>query len=86
MKRFILLASFVALILAACTPVQQRDYTLAVDPYIGSGGHGHVFVQRKWLAASTLWSKLVLTANVTLLLTQSILTLNISNILSLRSI
>lgn len=44
MKRFILLASFVALILAACTPVQQRDYTLAVDPYIGSGGHGHVFV------------------------------------------
>ena len=30
--------------LAACSPVQQKDYVSLVDPYIGSGGHGHVFV------------------------------------------
>ena len=31
-----------ALLLASCS--KEKDYTAFVDPYIGSGGHGHVFV------------------------------------------
>ncbi|MEG2527895.1 MAG: GH92 family glycosyl hydrolase [Mucinivorans sp.] len=37
---FALLACF----LLACTPKVEKDYTQFVDPLIGSGGHGHVFV------------------------------------------
>ncbi len=37
---FILLA---ALALSGCCG-EEKDYTAMVDPYIGSGGHGHVFV------------------------------------------
>ena len=33
-----------ALILAACTPKTTESLTQYVDPRIGSGGHGHVFV------------------------------------------
>ena len=31
--------------LTACTPVEQTtvDYTVYVDPFIGTGGHGHTF-------------------------------------------
>ena len=34
------------LLLSACTlgAFAQKDYTAYVDPLIGSGGHGHVFV------------------------------------------
>lgn len=39
------LSAFAALLLAwACTSPQQTDYTQYVDPMIGSGFHGHVFV------------------------------------------
>lgn len=38
-----ILAAMAALALS-CTAEQQKDYTAYVDPYIGSGGHGHVFV------------------------------------------
>ena len=42
MKRFAFLAILMALVFASCG--KQKDYTALVDPYIGSGGHGHVFV------------------------------------------
>ena len=31
--------------LAACAPAEQTtvDYTVYVDPFIGTGGHGHTF-------------------------------------------
>lgn len=32
-----------ALILNSCTPSVQKDYTLFVNPFIGTGGHGHTF-------------------------------------------
>ena len=32
------------LLFAACTSTQQEDLTAYVNPLIGSGGHGHVFV------------------------------------------
>lgn len=44
MRRLTLTAAFAALAFAACNPAQEKDYTALVDPYIGSGGHGHVFV------------------------------------------
>ena len=34
-------AALAAITVAACS---GTDYTVKVDPYIGSGGHGHVFV------------------------------------------
>lgn len=42
MKKVIIAAS-AALVLAGCAG-SQPDYAAYVDPYIGSGGHGHVFV------------------------------------------
>ena len=42
MKRIALLATLMALVFTSCG--KQKDYTALVDPYIGSGGHGHVFV------------------------------------------
>ena len=34
-----------ALLLGACSqPVADNDFTRFVDPKIGTGGHGHVFV------------------------------------------
>lgn len=44
MKKTFLLAVFTALTAVACTTSEQKDYAQFVDPYIGSGGHGHVFV------------------------------------------
>ncbi|MEG1037621.1 MAG: GH92 family glycosyl hydrolase [Mucinivorans sp.] len=41
MKQIFALA---ACFLLACTPRIVKDYTQFVDPMIGSGGHGHVFV------------------------------------------
>ena len=41
MKKLALLAISVVALLTSCG---QKDYTAFVDPYIGSGGHGHVFV------------------------------------------
>lgn len=43
MKFLKLMAAVAFAALVSCSP-QQRDYTALVDPYIGSGGHGHVFV------------------------------------------
>ena len=42
MKKHHLLAA--ALLLSACTAPQEESLTQFVDPRIGSGGHGHVFV------------------------------------------
>ena len=41
MKKILLLAT--AAVLAACTTSQleEKDYTVFVDPFIGTGGHGH---------------------------------------------
>ncbi len=44
MKIFKILAAAVLATLVSCSTTQHKDYTLCVDPYIGSGGHGHVFV------------------------------------------
>ena len=41
MKKLALLAISTVALLTSCG---QKDYTAFVDPYIGSGGHGHVFV------------------------------------------
>ena len=36
---------FAAALLGACTQAaEEADYTRYVDPKIGTGGHGHVFV------------------------------------------
>lgn len=36
---------FAAALLGACTqPAAEENYTRHVDPKIGTGGHGHVFV------------------------------------------
>src|ERR1044072_3179821 len=34
---------FVALLLFRCAAAQTRDYTHWVNPFIGTGGHGHTF-------------------------------------------
>ena len=44
MKKFIGILAGVATILSACGQVQTEDFTRYVDPKIGSGGNGHVFV------------------------------------------
>lgn len=44
MKKFIFLASVALAAIASCCKTEQKDYTQFVDPLIGSGGHGHVFV------------------------------------------
>lgn len=44
MKRFIFLASVALAALVSCCKTDHKDYTSFVDPLIGSGGHGHVFV------------------------------------------
>lgn len=41
MRKILLVAVGVISLLASCG---KKDYTAFVDPYIGSGGHGHVFV------------------------------------------
>ena len=43
MRKSSLLIPFAAAVLSACC-AEEKDYTAFVDPYIGSGGHGHVFV------------------------------------------
>jgi len=43
MKKFFYITLLAAFASAACSTV-EKDYTRYVDPYIGSGGHGHVFV------------------------------------------
>ena len=36
---------FAAALLGACTqPAAEENYTRHVDPKIGTGGHGHVFI------------------------------------------
>ena len=35
---------FAAALLGACTQAAEENYTRHVDPKIGTGGHGHVFV------------------------------------------
>lgn len=42
MKRF--LFSFLTLFALTCSTFAQNDYASYVNPFIGSGGHGHVFV------------------------------------------
>ena len=44
MKKFIFLASVALAAIASCSKIEQKDFTQFVDPLIGSGGHGHVFV------------------------------------------
>ena len=44
MKKFIFLASVALAAIVSCCKTEQKDYTQFVDPFIGSGGHGHVFV------------------------------------------
>ena len=44
MKKFIFLASVALAAIVSCCKTEQKDYTQFVDPLIGSGGHGHVFV------------------------------------------
>ena len=44
MKKFIGILAGVAAMLSACGQVQTEDFTSYVDPKIGSGGNGHVFV------------------------------------------
>lgn len=43
MRKSSLLIALAAAALSACC-TEENDYTAFVDPYIGSGGHGHVFV------------------------------------------
>lgn len=43
MRKSSLLIALAAAALSACC-TEEKDYTAFVDPYIGSGGHGHVFV------------------------------------------
>lgn len=38
------MVAMAAFLSVACGTVEQKDYVQYVDPYIGSGGHGHVFV------------------------------------------
>lgn len=38
------MVAMAAFLSVACGTVEQKDYSQYVDPYIGSGGHGHVFV------------------------------------------
>ncbi|MDR2562397.1 MAG: GH92 family glycosyl hydrolase [Prevotellaceae bacterium] len=42
--RFLTLLLMLSVVFATCRDLGDEDYTLFVDPYIGSGGHGHVFV------------------------------------------
>ena len=42
MKKILFSAMCAVMLLASCG--DKKDYTAFVDPYIGSGGHGHVFV------------------------------------------
>ena len=42
MKKILSTLAFAA-ILVACTNVNNSDYTQFVDPFIGTGGHGHTF-------------------------------------------
>lgn len=44
MKKFIFLASVALAAIVSCCKTEQKDFTQFVDPLIGSGGHGHVFV------------------------------------------
>lgn len=44
MRNSLLFAALTAFVLCGCSGVAEKDYTAFVDPYIGSGGHGHVFV------------------------------------------
>ena len=50
MKRiYVFLPAAALLLAAACSPSQpaaESDFTRFVDPKIGTGGHGHVFVGR----------------------------------------
>ena len=42
MKRIIFLPAIAALLCGACSSAVPEDYTQYVDPYIGTGDHGHV--------------------------------------------
>ena len=44
MKNSVIATIFAAVLCMACGAPQHEDYAQYVDPYIGSGGHGHVFV------------------------------------------
>lgn len=44
MRRTVFMVAMAAFLSVACGTVEQKDYVQYVDPYIGSGGHGHVFV------------------------------------------
>ena len=44
MKLHSLILALAALATAACTAQQAEDYAAYVNPKIGTGGHGHVFV------------------------------------------
>ena len=44
MKRIIFLPAIAALLCGACSSAVPEDYTQYVDPYIGTGDHGHVFM------------------------------------------
>ena len=44
MKRIIFLPALAVLLCGACTSAVPEDYTQYVDPYIGTGDHGHVFM------------------------------------------
>ena len=44
MKARLFMLMAVAAIFAGCSATPQTDYVASVNPKIGSGGHGHVFV------------------------------------------
>ena len=44
LKRIIFLPALAALLCGACSSAVPEDYTQYVDPYIGTGDHGHVFM------------------------------------------
>lgn len=44
MRKSLFLTALAGIVISACTVQDKPDYVSFVDPYIGSGGHGHVFV------------------------------------------
>ena len=48
MKKKRLLPLLGLILLFSCTPDKYEDYTIFVDPFIGTGGHGHTYPGATW--------------------------------------
>ncbi|MCK5838586.1 MAG: GH92 family glycosyl hydrolase, partial [Bacteroidales bacterium] len=48
MKKFRLLPILALILLFSCTPDKYEDFTVYVDPFIGTGGHGHTYPGAAW--------------------------------------